>query len=172
MSKKQSRKKRYLIWGAELLVFVLVYVGVRAWLQRDMVEGPAPVIQAVTVDGQAVSLEDYRGKPLLIHFWASWCGICGLEQGTISKLQDDWQVLTVAMQSGNAADIKKHMQKESLEWTVIADPQGEIAKLYGVRGVPANFILDADGNVRFRESGFTTGAGLRARLWAAGSDLD
>jgi peroxiredoxin len=172
MTKKQPRKKRYLIWGAELLVFVLVYVGVRAWLQRDMVEGPAPMIEAVTVDDQAVSLEDYRGKPLLIHFWASWCGICGLEQGTISKLKDDWQVLTIAMQSGNATDIKKYMQEESLEWTVIADPKGEIARLYGVRGVPANFVLDADGNVRFHESGFTTGPGLRARLWAADSGAD
>jgi alkyl hydroperoxide reductase subunit AhpC len=87
-------------------------------------------------------------------------------------LQKDWPVLTIAMQSGNASDIKKHMQEESLEWTVIADPKGEIARLYGVRGVPANFVLDAEGNVRFRESGFTTGPGLRARLWMADSTDD
>jgi len=168
MTEKPTRNRRYLIWGAELLIFVLVYVGVRAWLQRDMVEGPAPAIEVVSVEGQPISLEDYRGKPLLIHFWASWCGICGLEQGTITDLQEDWQVLTIAMQSGNASDIRKHMQEESLDWVVIADPDGGIARRYGVRGVPANFILDAEGNVRFRESGFTTGLGLKARLWTAG----
>ena len=61
------------------------------------------------------------------------------------------------------------MQKEGLNFTVIADEYGEIAKQWSVKGVPASFIIAADGNIRFVEVGYTTELGLRARLWWAGN---
>lgn len=166
----KKNRRRITILLVELLVFLLVYLGIRAWMQRDMVEGQAPALPGVTLQGEAFSLESYQGKPVLVHFWASWCGICKLQQGAINSIKQDWQVITVAMQSGNADDVRAYMNEQGLEWPVIMDPTGVVAQSYGVRGVPANFILDKDGTVRFRESGFTTELGLRARLWAAGDD--
>jgi thiol-disulfide isomerase/thioredoxin len=170
MTAVKNRKRRIVILLVELLIFFLVYLGIRAWMQRDMVEGQAPALPAITMQGEAFSLESYRGKPVLVHFWASWCGICDLQQGAINSIREDWQVITVAMQSGNAEDVRNHMKEQGLDWPVIIDTSGVVAQSYGVRGVPANFILDKNGVVRFSESGFTTELGLRARLWAAGND--
>jgi thiol-disulfide isomerase/thioredoxin len=170
MAKKLSRRKKLGIWTAEILFFLLVYLAIRAWVQQDMAEGPAPVLEAELLDGSRISLEQYEGKPVLVYFWASWCGICKLEQGAINSVQKDWPVITVAMQSGNASDIELYLNEHQLDWTVIPDPDGSLAQRYGVRGVPSSFILNKEGVIRFQEAGYTTTLGLRARLWAAGQE--
>jgi len=156
------------LWvGAELLVFFGVYLGVRAWLQRDMPEGAPPVAELQLIDGRTVRLADYRGRPLLLYFWASWCGICGLERGVVDDIARDWPVLTVAMQSGRAEDIRAYLKEHGLDWPVVPDPDGRLAARFGLRGVPAFFVLDPQGRIVAHESGYTTEAGLRLRLWLA-----
>lgn len=167
MKKQTHKRRKFLVLTAEVLIFVLVYLAARAWLQKDMVEGSAPGFEAVLLDGRDVSLEQYQGKPLLIYFWASWCAICKLEQGSINAIKKDWPVITIAMQSGNAEDIERYLKENDLQWPVIADPDGRLAQHYGVHGVPSSFILDKDGVIHFRESGYTTTLGLRFRLWSA-----
>jgi thiol-disulfide isomerase/thioredoxin len=170
LMKKQSRgRRRLLILAAELLLFAVVYLAVRSWLQQDMADGLAPPIEAALVDGSSIDLQQYQGKPVLVYFWASWCTICKLEQGAINAIKKDWPVITIAMQSGNARDIDQYLKENGLDWPVIADPDGRLAQRYGVRGVPSSFILDKDGVIHFRESGYTTSYGLRLRLWAARS---
>ncbi|HID83438.1 MAG TPA: TlpA family protein disulfide reductase [Chromatiales bacterium] len=164
-TRNQSTRRRAITLVAEVLFFLLIYLGVRAWMQRDMVEGQAPIIQAVDVAGQSVSLSDFHGQPLLLHFWASWCRICQFEQGAVSAVAADWPVLTIAMQSGNSEQVRAFMEKRKLNWQTVVDESGELANKYGVAGVPTSFILDGDGEIRFHESGYTTSAGLRLRLW-------
>ena len=166
-TRHQSTRRRAIRLIAEILIFVLIYLGVRAWMQRDMAEGTPPAIQAIDVSGQNVSLSDFHGQPLLLHFWASWCRICRFEQGAVNAVSDDWPVLTIAMQSGDARQVRAFMEERQIAWQTIVDESGNLANEYGVAGVPANFILDADGNIRFHESGYTTSAGLRLRLWLA-----
>jgi len=170
MAKQRSRQKKIWIWTGEILFFLLVYLAIRAWLQQDMVEGPAPVFEAELLDGSRINLEQYQGRPVLVYFWASWCGICKLEQGVINSIQKDWPVITVAMQSGKAADIEAYLEEHQLDWLVVPDPDGSLAQRYGVRGVPSSFILDKEGVIRFQEAGYTTTLGMRARLWAAQKD--
>lgn len=167
MKKKNRGRRRLLILSAELLLFAVVYLAARSWLQQDMAEGLAPPIEAAQVDGSHISLEQFQGRPVLVYFWASWCTICKLEQGAINAIKKDWPVITIAMQSGDAKDIDQYLKENGLDWPVIADPDGSLAQRYGVRGVPSSFILDKDGVIHSRESGYTTSYGLRLRLWAA-----
>ena len=171
MKKQSSGRRRLLILAAELLLFLAVYLAVRSWMQRDMADGLAPPFEAAEVDGNPISLEQFQGRPVLVYFWASWCTICKLEQGAINAIKKDWPVITIAMQSGNAKDIDQYLKENDLDWPVIADPDGSLAQRYGVRGVPSSFILDKDGVIHFRESGYTTSYGLRLRLWAARKGL-
>ena len=164
---RHSRTRKGLIIALELLLIAAVYLGVRAWMQRDMPSGPAPALAGLGVNGEIVRLADYRGAPVLLHFWASWCGICRLEEGSIQDIHQDWPVVTVAMQSGDAAEVRAHLQEQGLDWTAVLDEHGEIARRFGVRGVPTTFVIDGEGHIRFRESGYTTEWGLRARLWLA-----
>ena len=165
--KAHPRTRKTLVIALELLLIAAVYFGVRAWMQRDMPSGAAPPLAGLTVQGETLRLADYRGEPVLLHFWASWCGICRLEQGSIQDIHEDWPVLTVAMQSGDAGEVAEHLRAEGLDWTVVLDEDGELARRFGVRGVPTTFVIDGDGMIRFRESGYSTEWGLRTRLWLA-----
>ena len=165
---KKKGKKRWPRILLEILVIIAIVFAIRAWQQKDMVSGSAPSFQSVLLDGKTVNLEDYNGKPLLIHFWADWCPFCKLEEGSITSLQKDYSVLTVAYQSGDKPNVIKHMKERNIEnWPTIVDEDGRLAEIFGVKGVPASYIIDSSGNIRFTEVGLTSGWGLRARLWWA-----
>ena len=149
----------------QVLVFLLIVTVVRLYVQRDAVHGSAPEFEGILLNGQTVSLRDYHGGPVLVHFWATWCGICRLEQGSIDDIARDHAVLTIAMQSGDRVALQRYMHEQQLRYDVLPDPDGYLAGRYGASAVPASFVLDASGHIRFVEFGYTTEIGLRARLW-------
>lgn len=151
----------------EVALLVLVLFGVRAWQQRDVATGAAPPLTGTVLDGSAYALAAHSGEPVLVHFWATWCAICRLEQSSIDALAKDARVITVAMQSGTALEVERHLLEQALHFPVINDPDGAIATAWGVHAVPASFIVDPSGRIRFVEVGYTTQLGLRARLWLA-----
>ena len=166
--KPQKNKRKWLRYLFELIIIVALVFAFRGWQQRNMVSGIAPDIQGVLMDDSITQLKNYRGKPVMLHFWATWCPFCKLEENGITSIAKDWPVLTIAYQSGDKADIEKHLKERELEsWATISDPDSRLAELYGVTGVPTTFIIDANGNIRFREVGLTSAWGLRARLWYA-----
>ncbi len=164
----KKRKRSWLRILAEVMLIVAIVLGVRMWFQRDLPSGPAPDFQAVLMDGKLVNIKDYRGEPLLLHFWASWCKFCKLAENSITSIDKDWQVLSVAFQSGNADEVSKHMAERNIEsWAVVPDQDGRLAELFGVSAVPASYVIDGKGDIRVKEVGITTTWGLRARLWYA-----
>ncbi len=160
-------KKWFRITLEIIFVIGIIFI-VRAWQQRNLVDGVAPSFQNVLLNGETVNLEDYKGKPVLIHFWAEWCPFCKLEEGSITSIQKDWSILTVAYQSGDQESVTQHMQERGIQsWPTIVDQDGRLADLFGVKGVPTSIIVDGDGNIRFSEVGLTSEWGLRIRLWWA-----
>lgn len=133
-----------------------------------MPKGTAPPIVGETVSGKTVSLSDYRGKPLMLYFWASWCRICELEQESIRSIARGHAVLSVALRSGNALQLGKYMREHEFHITAIVDEFGLIANSYGVKGTPTAFFIDAEGKIRSVEVGYTSEVGMRIRLWLAG----
>lgn len=171
MSKQTERKSRIKKWrgyAINALLFIVVIAGIRMWQQRDMVSGAASVLQGSTLAGMAYQLPAHPEHPVLVHFWASWCPICKAEQSAINEIaRDDSSVITVAMQSGKPEEVVKHMQEQGLSFSVVNDPDGLISNAWGVHAVPASFVISTDGKIRFVEVGYTTGIGLRLRLWLA-----
>ncbi len=163
--KLRSNKLARLLMDGIFVLLVLALV--RSWTLRDMVDGEVPALQAVQLDGRVFDLRQ-APRPILIHFWATWCSICRLEQDAVQALSEDYPVITIAMQSGDVAEIQRFMQQNGLDFPVINDPDGSIARRFGVRAVPASFFVDAGDSIVFRESGYTTGWGLRLRGWWAG----
>ena len=155
-------------YALQLAIVLVIIGGVRIWQQRDLVSGPAPARTGILLDGRTVAATVQAGQPMLVHFWASWCPVCALEQGSIESLAQSYPTLTVAMQSGPDAEVAAHLRKEALTFPVLNDPEGAISTQWGVRAVPTSFIVDAQGRIRFVEVGYTTGIGLRLRLWWAG----
>ena len=158
------RARRWLRRAGEIVVIVVLILVVRAWQQRDVASGLAPALAGQLLDGRQYVLAPSAGQPVLVHFWATWCPICRLEQGSIESLARDYPTITVAMQSGDALSVEQHLKREGLHFPVINDPDGRVAASWGVRAVPASFIVDAAGRIRFVEIGYTTYLGLRLRL--------
>jgi thiol-disulfide isomerase/thioredoxin len=166
----EKKKRKIASWlriTGEVMLFFLLVSAVQWWSSRDVVGSQAPELNGVTLSGEPFSLRQFRGRPALIHFWASWCPVCRAEEDMIEDLAAELPVITIAMQSGGAAEVRAYMRGRQLDFPVLNDPQGVLAARYGVRGVPVSFIIDARGRIRFVESGFTTGWGIRARLWLA-----
>lgn len=161
-------KKRLPKLLLELALLVAIVVALEAFLTRNAVSGKAPPIEGVTLHGEAFTLSTWQGKPAVVHFWATWCPVCQLEHGMIDSLAKDYPVITIAMQSGEAHEVLSVLTKEGVTYPVINDPQGNLAQIYGVNGVPASFVLDSKHQVRFVTRGYTSGLGMRVRLWLAG----
>ena len=165
MKQHLDRQKRWLRWFLELSLLVGIVFAVHLYQTRNTLSGEAPEFSARLLDGSRVSLREFRGQPLLLQFWATWCPVCSMEQGSIDAIARDYAVLSVALDEAPADQIREWMSEKGVIYAVIRDPSGQISAQFGVQGVPTSMILDASGNIRFVEVGYTTELGLRLRLW-------
>lgn len=149
----------------DLCLLVIFIALLQAYMQRHMRSGVLPELTLKTLSG-ADSERLISHKPAIIYFWGSWCGICTAMQSTISSVLQDYSGISVALRSGNNAVISLYMQDHALDWQVINDQNGHIAKSFGVSAVPAVFIVGSDGQIRFVTLGYVTQIGLRLRLWS------
>ena len=105
----KTKSRVWLRRGAELLLFIMIIMGVRAWQQRDIVKGDAPPLAGQLLDGKSFVLPSKPAQPLLVHFWATWCPMCKAEQASIDSLaRDNPNVITIAMQSGDSLAVQKY----------------------------------------------------------------
>lgn len=157
-----------------VLLIVAVLASVSAWQTRHVPQGPAPAFSAPLAGapaGTQITLEQWRarhpGRAVALHVWAEWCGICRMEESSITHLQTDWPVLTVAMRSGESAQVASVLNQRALPWLTAVDADGSLAARYGLQSVPAFIVLDSQGNIRHAAVGYTTAIGMRLRLWLA-----
>ncbi|RRS30742.1 MAG: thioredoxin [Epsilonproteobacteria bacterium (ex Lamellibrachia satsuma)] len=119
-------------------------------------------IEAQLVDGKHFSTEE--GRPLVIHFWATWCPTCKLEASNIESISKKYEVLTIAVSSGKDDKIQAYLKERGLTFKVLNDVNGKWAEQFKVKAFPTTFIYDSQGKLKFMEVGYTTTAGLLARL--------
>lgn len=155
-------------WLIDLTVILLVIFVVRGYQQRDVITGIAPPIQGHYLDNTILDWQAFKGQPYMIHFWASWCPICRFEENSIAAIAEDYPVLTVAAWSGDENSVRNYLQERGLKLPVLVDEDGLYAEAYGLHGVPATFIVDAEGVIQFAEVGYSSEWGLRLRLWWLG----
>lgn len=114
----------------------------------------APDFVASTLDDAKIRLADFRGKVVLIDFWATWCAPCVAELPTVTKayeqFADDGFVVISISFDADAATARKFATSKKMTWPQIwADggDKSDLAKLYNVAGIPATFLIGPDGKV-------------------------
>jgi thiol-disulfide isomerase/thioredoxin len=165
---KPSRVRRWRGWVLDGLLLLLALAAMHFWQTRDMRLGPAPLISPERPDLFAERLKPRtQGEASLVVFWAEWCPICRLELGSLQRLSRDYRLQSIASQSGNAEQLAAFMTQQKVSFPVWIDNSGELARTWGVSGYPAAFVIDEQGQIRFRLMGYSTGLGMRLRLWLA-----
>lgn len=105
-----------------------------------------------------------QNRPLIIHFWATWCPTCKFEASNIEKISKDYEVITIAVQSGSKKDIEKYLEDNDLTFRVVNDLNGYYFKKFNIKAFPTTLIFDKNKNMKFSEVGYTTTLGLYSRM--------
>lgn len=104
-------------------------------------------------------------KPILLHIWATWCPVCKAEADNIQRLSEYYEVITIAVNSGSDEEINRYLKENSLDYKVINDENGFLAKKLNIAVYPTTFIYDKNRNLLFGEVGYTSSFGLFIRMF-------
>lgn len=112
----------------------------------------APSFTSERLGGSVASLEDFRGKPLLLNFWATWCAPCRAEMPAIQRVATRYAgeglVVLLVNQGEDPATIRQYLESIGVTAPVLLDPRFEVGDAYRVRGLPTTFFIDRYGLVR------------------------
>ena len=146
------------IAGLLLLIMLLLLSGCSVGYSKTIPqEKAAPDFHLKNLDGQVVSLSDFRGKPVLINFWASWCGPCREEMPYLQQVYDEWTgkgLVLLAIDIGETpAAINKFFVENNLSLLVLLDSDKQVGQEYGITGVPETFLIGRDGRILYKHVG-------------------
>ncbi len=129
----------------------------------------APDFTLTGLDGQEVSLSGFRGQPVLLNFWATWCGPCSMEMPFLQDVYEKWTgkglvLLAVNIQE-NPTKVKGFIEGAGYTFPVLLAAGNEVPLAYNIRGIPATFFIDADGVIRdIKVGAFFTAGEIESKL--------
>ncbi len=122
-------------------------------------ERNAPDFSLETPDGKTLGLKDFKGKVILLNFWATWCEPCKAELPSMQRLYESLrpagvEVVAISIDRNKKDRIKEYVKEYDLTFPVLLDPSQKVRKGYFIMGLPTSYLIGADGNLK----GFVSGA--------------
>ena len=123
------------------------------------VGSPAPAYAATTLAGDSLSLASLRGKVVLVNLWATWCAPCRhetpyLQTLSVEHADDGLAIVGVSMDTGDARDqVEEFVQEYGVTYRILVDPQMRGMDTWHVLGLPASFLIDREGTLRWMRFG-------------------
>lgn len=148
----------------DLLVLLFVVYIIASYQQRNMNHGKALPLQGLSTTGQIIDNQQLDSA-YLVYFWATWCGICKMTSPAISEIATQYPVIGVAVSSGNNTQINQFMTTNNYQFPSLQ--VDAIAKQWHAEYLPAIYIVDKKGQIRFVTTGISSKWGLTLKLWIA-----
>jgi thiol-disulfide isomerase/thioredoxin len=159
----KDKMKKYLKEGIIIVLMLIIAMnGISYYKALDLNKNRLDINTFTLLDGKTYDIP--KDKTVLIHFWASWCPICKLEAPNIEKISKDYEVITIAVQSGSNEEILKYLKEHKLTFKVVNDEAGLYSQKFNIKGFPTTFIYDKDKKLKFSEVGYTSTIGLYTRM--------
>jgi peroxiredoxin len=163
-------KKGFLLLG--LVLIVLVVAGCKTSPHEKLREAPAvgalaPLFTLTDVNGTAVSLEEQRGKVVLLNFWATWCPPCRQEMPGIQSRFEQHQpdLVVLAIDNDEPINLVQRFTEEfELSFSPLLDPRAEVQILYQIRAYPTSMFVDENGIIQIVHIGLMTESQLDGYL--------
>jgi peroxiredoxin len=130
---------------------------------------PAPQFNLTDTNGKSVKLSDYKGKVIILDFWATWCPPCRAEIPNFVELQKEYgkqglAVIGVSLDQGGVAGVADFAKAQGINYPIVMGNQ-DVADTYGgIQAIPTTFIIDKDGNIAARHEGFTDKSEFEAEI--------
>ena len=122
-------------------------------------EEPAPAFEAPSLKGETVSLEEMEGNVVLLNIWATWCPPCRDEMPDLQQIHeehydDGLRVVGVSIDGGGSDEsVRRFLDDLGIDFLILRDPRDRVSQDFAVRGVPASFLIDREGMIRWRHMG-------------------
>jgi thiol-disulfide isomerase/thioredoxin len=109
------------------------------------------------IEGQVVTLGSLRGNPVMLNFWATWCGPCRNEMPFIQEIYDKWQgeglvILAINIKE-TSSKVQLFMHSNNLSFPVLFDTDGNVSAMYQIHGIPTTLFIDKDGIIKGKNIG-------------------
>jgi thiol-disulfide isomerase/thioredoxin len=134
--------------------------------------GAAPALELADLDGAMHRLSDYRGKTVLVNFWATWCEPCRAEMPSIERLRKSMEgkpFVVLAVNVGESGRVARdYTEKLPVNFAVLLDREGRVTRSWGARVLPASYVVGPDGTIRYSYLGELdwSGSDVRSRIEA------
>ncbi len=166
-----------LIWLVRILILLLMPAVAYAehasfdkmGIVPPKISKPAPDFALKNVQGDSIKLSDYKGKVILLNFWATWCGACKEEMASMQNLYsslkaDGVEVLAISIDRWNEDRVQEFARDNNLSFPVLLDQDQKVRRQYHVMGLPTSYLIDAEGKIR----GYASGA----RAWDSPDSME
>ena len=162
-----AKIKKYMKEIVTFVIFISIFANVISlYKAQDLNKESLGEVNLTLIDD--IKYKFPKNKPILIHFWATWCPICKIEASNIQRVANSYDVLTIAVKSGSDITIEQYMKKNDLSYKTYNDDEGFLAHQYKVPAYPTTFIYNKKGELVFSEVGYTSTFGLWIRmLWVS-----
>ena len=167
MAAKRNWWIRGVVFGLAAVLALLIWVN-REQFAPIASGSHAPEYTVQALDGNPRALSAYRGQTVLLNIWATWCPPCVREMPALQRVHeqlggDGLKIVAVSVDAAPGAinawgrpggDIRKFMRDLGITFEVLWDPSGEIETAYGLQGLPTTFLIDREGRIRERVTGW------------------
>ena len=141
------------------LTVALMLVAMTAAWTHAAPQKTAPDVTLQTADGTAVALSTYKGKIVLVDFWASWCVSCKTSFPALDAIYREFEAKGVAVVAVNLDEERKDAEAflaaHPHQMPVLFDPKGASPSAFGVKGMPTSYVIDRTGTIRFTHMGYS-----------------
>lgn len=142
------------------------------FLSSQAAKAAAPDFTVQDADGNSVSLSDFKGEPVVLNFWASWCAPCKAEMPDYEEMYQEYGPKGVVFMMVNLTDgdretidtAKKFLSDNHYTFPVYFDTKFSASDAYGISGIPNSIFIDRDGNVASTHEGMMDGAAMKKNI--------